>query len=149
MLLRHELLWLVLVMVGWLLLGLASNILRFLEMYIASQVPSGGLRGGRRLIIIRVLAEWLTQRFSVSPRLPLRFHLEAGLFELGHDGQSGIRDTTRHLRDVLLAKGYVVSHREYSAAHGYEHWRVSFAEGILALIRIDTTSSYMPRSSCT
>lgn len=92
-------------------------------------------------------AEWLTQCFSVVPRLPLRFHLEAGLFELGRDGQSGIRDTTRHLRDVLRARDYVVSHREYAAAHGYEHWRVSFAEGILALIGTDTTSSNTPRPS--
>lgn len=79
-------------------------------------------------------AEWLTRRFAASPRLPLRLHLEAGLFELGRDGQPGIRDTTRHLRDVLHAKGYPVSHREYAAAHGHEHWRVSFADGLLALI---------------
>lgn len=79
-------------------------------------------------------AEWLTQRFANSPRLPLRLHLEAGLFELGYNGQSGIRDTTRHLRDVLTAKGYTVSHREYAAAHGFEHWRTSFAEGLLTLL---------------
>lgn len=79
-------------------------------------------------------AEWLTQRFATAPRQPLRLHLEAGLFELGRDGQAGIRDTTRHLRDVLQAKGYAVSHREYAAAHGYEHWRVSLAGGLLALI---------------
>jgi len=79
-------------------------------------------------------AEWLTQRFAESPRRPLRLHLEAGLFEMGRDGQSGIRDTTRHLRDVLQAKGYAVSHREYAAAHGHEHWRASFAEGLVTLI---------------
>lgn len=79
-------------------------------------------------------AEWLTQRFANSPRLPLRVHLEAGLFELGYNGQSGIRDTTRHLRDVLMAKGYSVSHREYAATHGFEHWRTSFADGLLALL---------------
>ncbi len=79
-------------------------------------------------------AEWLTQRYAAAPRLPLEFRLEAGLFEMGRDGQSGIRDTTRHLRDVLHARGYVVSHREYAAAHGYEYWRASLAEGLLALI---------------
>ncbi len=78
--------------------------------------------------------EWLTQVFAQRERLPLRFHLEAGLFELGRDGQAGIRDTTRHLRDVLKAKGYAVSHREYAAGHGYEHWQVSLAEGLISLI---------------
>lgn len=81
-------------------------------------------------------AEWLTQRFAERERLPLRIHLEAGLFELGREGQAGIRDTTRHLRDVLRAKGYEVSHREYAAAHGYEHWRVSLAEGLLSILGI-------------
>ena len=61
---------------------------------------------------------------------PVRVHLEAGLY----NGQSGIRDTTRQLRDVLTAKGYTVSHREYAAAHGFEHWRTSFAEGLLTLL---------------
>lgn len=79
-------------------------------------------------------AEWLTRRFAEAPRRLLRLHLEAGLFELGRDGQAGIRDTTRHLRDVLRARGYPVTHREYAAAHGYEHWRVSLASGLLALI---------------
>lgn len=79
-------------------------------------------------------AEWLTRRFAQSPRLPLRFQLEAGLFETGRPGQVGILDATRHLRDVLRAKGYPVGHREYAAAHGYEHWRISLADGLMALL---------------
>ncbi len=79
-------------------------------------------------------AEWLTRRLAESPRLPLRFQLEAGLFETGRLGAVGIRDATRHLRDVLRAKGYPVGHREYAAAHGYEHWRVSLADGLVALL---------------
>lgn len=79
-------------------------------------------------------AEWLTRRFAESPRLPLRFQLEAGLFETGRPGQAGILESTRHLRDVLRAKGYPVGHREYAAAHGYEHWRVSLADGLVALL---------------
>ena len=78
--------------------------------------------------------EWLTRQFATGERLALEFQLEAGLFESGPDGLVGIRDATRHLRDVLRAKGYRVGHREYAAGHGYEHWRVSLAEGLVALI---------------
>lgn len=79
-------------------------------------------------------AEWVTQQLAEQTLRPLHIHLEAGLFELGRDGQPGIRDTNRHLRQVLQAKGYRVSYREYAAAHGYEHWRTSFADGLLALL---------------
>lgn len=79
-------------------------------------------------------AEWLTEQIANAPRQPLQIHLEAGLFELGRDNQPGIRDTSRHLLHVLQAKGYTASYREYAAAHGYEHWRNSFADGLLQLL---------------
>ncbi|WP_374359239.1 alpha/beta hydrolase-fold protein [Pseudoduganella danionis] len=79
-------------------------------------------------------AEWLTEQIANAPRQPLQIHLEAGLFELGRDNQPGIRDTSRHLLHVLQAKGYAASYREYAAAHGYEHWRNSFADGLLQLL---------------
>lgn len=78
--------------------------------------------------------EWLTRRFASAKRLPVQFQLEAGLFETGRNGRVGIRDSTRHLRDVLQAKGYMVGHREYAAAHGFEHWHASLAGGLTALI---------------
>lgn len=78
--------------------------------------------------------EWLTRRFAVNERLPIEFRLEAGLFEMGMEGLVGIRDATRHLRDILQVKGYRVSHREYASGHGFEHWRVSFADGLISLI---------------
>nr|WP_276584053.1 alpha/beta hydrolase-fold protein [Pseudomonas sp. RIT-PI-AD] len=77
--------------------------------------------------------EWLTRRYVEAPRLPIRFYLEAGQFEQGH-GQAGIFDTTRHLRDVLRAKGYSVVHREWASGHDYLNWRGTLAEGLLALI---------------
>lgn len=76
--------------------------------------------------------EWLTREFVHSPRLPLRFYLEAGQFEAGN-GQLGIFDTTRHLRDVLQAKGYAVTHREWASGHDYLNWRGTLAEGLIAL----------------
>ncbi|WP_220811393.1 enterochelin esterase [Pseudomonas paralcaligenes] len=76
--------------------------------------------------------EWLTREFVRSPRLPVRFYLEAGLFEAGN-GQLGIFDTTRHLRDVLQAKGYEVRHREWASGHDYLNWRGTLAEGLIEL----------------
>lgn len=77
--------------------------------------------------------EWLTRQYVEAPRLPVRFYLEAGQFEQG-DGQLGIFETTRHLRDVLRAKGYPVVHREWASGHDYLNWRGTLAEGLLALI---------------
>ncbi|MDG9925063.1 MULTISPECIES: enterochelin esterase [unclassified Pseudomonas] len=76
--------------------------------------------------------EWLTREFVRAPRLPVRFYLEAGQFEAGN-GQLGIFDTTRHLRDVLQAKGYAVTHREWASGHDYLNWRGTLAEGLIAL----------------
>ncbi|MGE8364021.1 enterochelin esterase domain-containing protein [Cupriavidus sp.] len=77
--------------------------------------------------------EWLTREYVAAPRLPVRFYLEAGLFE-GARGPGGILSTSRHLRDVLLAKGYSVRFGETASGHDYLHWRGSLACGLLALI---------------
>ncbi len=77
--------------------------------------------------------EWLTRQYVKTARLPVVFHLEAGVFETSH-GQSGILETTRHLRDVLQAKGYQVSYRDYATTHGYLGWRSTFPAGVLTLL---------------
>ncbi|WP_242671981.1 enterochelin esterase domain-containing protein [Stutzerimonas kirkiae] len=78
--------------------------------------------------------QWLTRQYARQDRLPLRFYLEAGLFE-SKRGQSGsILATTRHLRDVLRAKGYPVTHAEYASGHDYLHWRGSLACGLVVLL---------------
>jgi enterochelin esterase-like enzyme len=79
-------------------------------------------------------AEWLTRRFVEAPARPVEFLLEAGLFETGRNGAAGILDSNRHLRDVLRAKGYKVSHREFASGHDYYHWRGSLAEGLVTLL---------------
>ncbi|CUU43550.1 Ferric enterobactin esterase [Blastochloris viridis] len=69
-----------------------------------------------------------------SPRKAVRFHLTAGMFEAGHTGTAGILDTSRHLRDVLRAKDYDVSYREYAGGHDYLVWRGALADALLALV---------------
>src|SRR5262245_49022616 len=58
---------------------------------------------------------WVARQFIRSPKLPLRFFIEAGLFENDIWGSGGqILEQSRHLRDVLLAKGYEVHYQEYA-----------------------------------
>lgn len=67
----------------------------------------------------------------------VRFFLSAGVFETSRGIGGGILETNRHLRDVLLAKGYDVTHQEYSAGHDYFAWRGIIADGLLSLFSID------------
>lgn len=70
-----------------------------------------------------------------APRLPLRFFIEAGTFENDIAGSGGqILETSRHLRDVLRAKGYQVHYREFAGGHDYLSWRGSLADGLIALM---------------
>lgn len=66
-------------------------------------------------------------------RRPVRFFLSAGLFESGSDGEIGILESSRHLRDVLEAKGYDVVYRDYAAGHDHFAWRGALGDGLLAL----------------
>ncbi|MHC6224275.1 alpha/beta hydrolase-fold protein [Pseudomonas sp. X10] len=72
---------------------------------------------------------WLTREYVKAARQPLRFYLHSGLFE-----GPKILDTTRHMRDVLLAKGYAVEQVEYPAGHDYLQWRGSLPCGLISLI---------------
>ncbi len=74
---------------------------------------------------------WLTRQFAAGPRLPVRFYLEAGRYEVSSGG--GIRAESRRLRDVLEAKGNTVIYREFTGGHEYVNWRGSFADGLLSL----------------
>jgi len=65
--------------------------------------------------------------------LPLRFFLAAGLFETGANGTAGILDTSRHLRDVLQAKGIPVIYRDYAGGHDYLVWQGVLPDGLIAL----------------
>ncbi|PQO26389.1 enterochelin esterase [Blastopirellula marina] len=78
--------------------------------------------------------EWLTRQYVQADRQPLRFHLETGTMEVGRGSMPGILDTTRHLRDVLQAKRYNVTYREYDSGHGYLYWRFAFPNGVIDLL---------------
>lgn len=78
--------------------------------------------------------EHVARLVAEGPQRKVRFHLSAGLFENAHPDTPGILDTSRHLRDVMRAKGYDVSYREYAGGHDYFVWRGALADGLLALV---------------
>ncbi|PYE38257.1 alpha/beta hydrolase-fold protein [Psychrobacter fozii] len=68
-------------------------------------------------------------------KAPVRFFMSAGVFETarGESSSNGILGTNRHLRDVLLAKGYYARYEEYGAGHDYFSWRGIIADGLISL----------------
>ncbi len=68
--------------------------------------------------------------FLKSERLPLRFYMNIGTFE----GPSMLR-LNRHVRDILLAKGYDVTYSEYHGGHETDCLRYTLPDGLMALTR--------------
>jgi len=78
---------------------------------------------------------WLAKQFLAQPKLPVRFDLEAGVFELDRYGGGGdILEPTRALRDVLLAKGYEVHYQQFVGGHDGLSWRGTLTDALIALI---------------
>jgi enterochelin esterase-like enzyme len=94
--------------------------------------------------------EWLNRQFAASPRLPLRFSLEAGLMEgtwwwrslvpAPANGPAVIDPTmlaaNRNFRDTLQSKGYSVHYTEFNGNHGMLNWRGTLASHLIALVGI-------------
>jgi enterochelin esterase family protein len=78
---------------------------------------------------------WVAKQFIASPRTELRFYLTTGTgeFDPAGRGQDALV-ANRHLRDVLLAKGYEVHYQEYDGGHDFLSWRGSLADALIALI---------------
>ncbi len=77
--------------------------------------------------------EYVAGLVADMPAPPLRFFLSAGVFETGSGGTAGIVDTTRHLRDVLTARGVPVTYRDYAGGHDYLVWQGAISDGLIAL----------------
>ncbi|MFT2090546.1 alpha/beta hydrolase [Paraglaciecola sp. 2405UD69-4] len=76
---------------------------------------------------------YMAKQFITMSQKPIRLFLSAGLFETSRGVGDGILETNRHLRDVLLAKGYTTYYKEYSAGHDYFSWRDIIADGLMTL----------------
>ncbi len=87
--------------------------------------------------------EWVTRQYESSPKLPIRFVLQAGLLEVVNTPFNGpsILTCNRHLRDVLTAKGYELYYNEAAGGHEPLNWRGGLAEGLIQLMGKAKTSS--------
>ena len=81
--------------------------------------------------------EWLTRQFVASARLPIRFYLQIGLLEnlsLARPASPNMLVASRHLRDVLEAKGYTVQLQEINGGHDFFNWQAGLADGLTSLL---------------
>jgi enterochelin esterase family protein len=77
--------------------------------------------------------EWLARQFAESPTLALEFYLSVGRQEAKARLTPNQLIVSRHLRDVLRARGYPVHYHETDGRHDHQSWRDTLADGILAL----------------
>lgn len=77
----------------------------------------------------------LMREVIAAPAKPVRFWMEVGLFEDSGAPLTGSNQLaqSRHMRDLLLAKGYSVTYSEYTGGHDYACWRGSLADGLMSL----------------
>ena len=74
----------------------------------------------------------LMQKFAAAPRLRLRFYIDVGKFE--NNFHPSPLTANRHLRDVLIAKGYDVKYQEFAGHHSYVNWRGTFPDALIYLL---------------
>jgi enterochelin esterase family protein len=78
---------------------------------------------------------YVAELFLHSPRLPIRFYLDAGSMEVDRSGQgSSILIPNRDFRNILIAKGYEVHYQQFQGAHDYLSWRGTLADGLILLV---------------
>ncbi|MDT9593060.1 alpha/beta hydrolase-fold protein [Nocardioides zeae] len=71
----------------------------------------------------------LMHEIATRPRLPLRVHLEVGLLE------GDQVPVNRHLRDVLLAKGYDTGYAEFHGQHSWLCWQHGIVDALDSVTR--------------
>jgi len=72
----------------------------------------------------------MIEEFKSSRRLPIRFYMEVGIYDLG----AAMLGANRELRDVLQVKGYDIDYHEFDGEHSYVNWRGTLSDGLIALL---------------
>ncbi|MFY9561207.1 MAG: alpha/beta hydrolase-fold protein [Terriglobales bacterium] len=79
--------------------------------------------------------EYLTHEYAAAPKAPVRFYLEAGIYDLASFPKGpSVLLANRHLRDVLQAKGYTFRYSEFPGDHSELYWKGMLADGLTFLI---------------
>jgi len=78
----------------------------------------------------------LIRTIMKRPRLPLRIYMDAGLTEGNYVMPHGMTllAANRHMRDVLILKGYPLTYREFNGGHDFESWRHTLVDGLIDLL---------------
>ena len=76
---------------------------------------------------------YIAHLYADTPKHDIRFFLSAGRYETSNNGEFDILNNSRHLSDVLQAKGYTVTYREYTSGHDYLSWQGVLSDGLLSL----------------
>lgn len=82
---------------------------------------------------------WLMKQLSHSPKLDLKINLDVGCVEnaLTFGKGASILNANRHMRDVLIAKGYQVTYQEYAGGHDYMCWQDILPEEITSVLNLE------------
>jgi enterochelin esterase-like enzyme len=82
-------------------------------------------------------AEWLIEQYEHSPRLPVRFWMEAGLME----DRKLMIEPNRRMKAVLEAKGYDLTYSEPCGGHDTALWRGTLASALAHMLAPETLRS--------
>lgn len=81
---------------------------------------------------------WLIRAYRDADRTSLRFYLDVGVFERSPDPRYPDQvAVNRHMRDVLLSRGYGVRYAEFNGGHDYACWAGTLGDGIIYLAAHD------------
>ncbi|MCA9835072.1 MAG: enterochelin esterase [Thermomicrobiales bacterium] len=80
--------------------------------------------------------QWLPTQVVDWPQADIRIWMEAGTLEGRgfQDFTPTLLDSNRHMRNVLRARGYDVTYREFDGGHDYSVWRDSQADALIHLL---------------
>jgi enterochelin esterase-like enzyme len=80
--------------------------------------------------------EWVARHLARGPRLPVKFALSIGRYETAAipNRDPSMLTASRHVRDVLVAKGYVVHYRELSSGHEHVAWRAVLGDMLRSVL---------------
>lgn len=74
--------------------------------------------------------------YAASPRVPIRIYQEVGSHEYGPPPTRWWQIfASRHFRDLVQAKGYPLTYREFDGGHDDAWWRGTLADGLIDLTR--------------
>lgn len=81
--------------------------------------------------------EWLARQFIDHPVQNLRFYMDVGTLETARMQDNGPSQlvANRHMRDVLRAKGYPVTYREYSGGHDHSSTANALFDALPVLLK--------------